>query len=110
YPLAKIEREYLPKTKHGEEQRAVLIADIEYEENKYFTFASTHLDYTNSTERQTQVKRLNELLLGRKYPVIIGGDFNAYPDSIEIEEGMKAWMRASELKPTVSAENPENTI
>lgn len=30
YPMAKIERKYLPKTENGKEQRAVLVADIEY--------------------------------------------------------------------------------
>lgn len=110
YPLAKIQREYLPKTEYGEEQRAVLIADVEYDENKYFTFASTHLDYTNTTERQIQVKKLNELLLDREYPVIVGGDFNAYPDSKEIDEGMADWLRVSEIEPTVPTEQPKNTI
>lgn len=110
YPLAQVERKYLPKTQNGKEQRAVLIADVEYMENEYFTFASTHLDYTNTEERQTQVKKLNELLTNRDYPVIIGGDFNAHPDSKEIDEGMKFWQRLSEIEPTVPTENPKNTI
>lgn len=110
YPLNKIERIYLPKTEHGKEQRAVLVADVEYEEGKYITFASTHLDYTNTQERQVQVRRLNEVLLDSSYPIIVAGDFNAKPDSKEIKEGMSPWLIVSNLKPTVPAHEPRNTI
>lgn len=110
YPIGKVERFYLPKTENGKEQRAVLVADIEYKENEYFTFASTHLDYTNTEERQVQVARLNEILLPSKYPVILGGDFNGKPDSKEIADGMKDWQLVSLLDPTVPADKPRNTI
>lgn len=110
YPLAKAERIYLPKTENGKEQRAVLVADVEYREGEYFTFACTHLDYTNTEERQVQVKKLNEVLLTKSYPVIVAGDFNAYPDSKEISEGMSAWKTVSNMEPTVPADAPRNTI
>lgn len=110
YPLAKVERVYLPKTEHGKEQRAVLVADVEYREGEYFTFASTHLDYTNTMERQEQVKKLNEVLLAKNNPVIVAGDFNARPNSKEISEGMSAWKIVSNLEPTVPASAPGSTI
>lgn len=110
YPLAKVERIYLPKTENGKEQRAVLVADVEYREGEYITFASTHLDYTNTEERQVQVKKLNEVLLSTPYPVIVAGDFNARPDSKEIKEGMSAWQVVSNLEPTVPADAPRSTI
>ncbi|MEC3880589.1 endonuclease/exonuclease/phosphatase family protein [Parapedobacter sp. 10938] len=110
YPLAKVERIYLPKTANGKEQRAVLVADVEYQEGKYITFASTHLDYTNTEERQGQVKKLNEVLLESSYPVIVAGDFNAQPDAVEISAGMGDWKIVSNLEPTVPANNPRNTI
>lgn len=110
YPLAKVERVLLPKTENGKEQRALLVADVEYQDNKYFTFASTHLDYTNTTERQLQVKELNRVLLAKPYPVIVAGDFNARPDSKEISEGMSAWKTVSSLEPTVPANAPRSTI
>lgn len=100
YPIAKVKRIYLPKTKKGKEQRAILIADIEYCDNTYFTFASTHLDYTNTEERQGQVQKINEIVSDNKYPVILGGDFNASPDSKEIEVGMRNWKLLSDLEPT----------
>lgn len=110
YPLAKVERVYLPKTENGKEQRAVLVADVEYREGEYITFASTHLDYTNTEERQVQVKKLNEVLLKSSYPVIVAGDFNARPDAEEIDKGMAEWKIVSDLEPTVPATNPRNTI
>ncbi|MBX3255996.1 MAG: endonuclease/exonuclease/phosphatase family protein [Chitinophagaceae bacterium] len=110
YPLAKVERIYLPKTENGKEQRAVLVADVEYREGEYFTFASTHLDYTNTAERQVQVKKLNEVLLAKSNPVIVAGDFNAKPDSKEISEGMKEWSVVSKPEPTVPANAPRSTI
>lgn len=110
YPLAKVERIYLPKTAKGKEQRAVLVADVEYREGEYLTFASTHLDYTHTDERQVQVQKLNDVLLNSPYPVIVAGDFNARPDAKEIKVGMAEWEIVSNLEPTVPAGNPRNTI
>lgn len=110
YPLAKVERIYLPKTENGKEQRAVLVAEVEYKEGEYITFASTHLDYTNTEERQVQVQKLNEVLMDSPYPVIVAGDFNARPDAVEIQEGMAEWKLVSSLDPTVPADKPRNTI
>ncbi len=111
YPLALVERVYLPLTKNGKEQRALLLADIEYKEGSYFTFACTHLDYTNTKERQVQVQKINEVLLQRPYPVIVAGDFNARPDSEEIKNGMLQWKQISSIdKPTVPARKPTYQI
>lgn len=111
YPLAFVERVYLPLTKNGKEQRALLLADIEYKDGFYFTFASTHLDYTGTEERQVQVEKINEVLLNKPYPVIIAGDFNARPDSEEIKNGMSQWKQISSIdKPTVPVEEPKHQI
>lgn len=110
YPLAKVERIYLPKTENGKEQRAVLVAEVEYREGEYITFASTHLDYTNTIERQAQVKKLNEILTEKNTPVIVAGDFNAKPDSKEIKEGMNKWKILSNLDFTIPADAPRSTI
>src|SRR5690606_3079407 len=110
YPLAKVERIYLPKTENGKEQRAILVAEVEFQEGKYVTFASTHLDYTNTEERQVQVKKLNDVLTAQRYPVIVAGDFNARPDSKEIAEGMAGWKTLSNGEPTIPAKAPRSTI
>lgn len=110
FPMAKVERVFLPKTIDGKEQRAVLVAEIEFGEGEYLTFASTHLDYTNTSERQQQVKKLNEILLAKGKPVIVAGDFNARPESKEISDGMKDWKIVSNLEPTVPADAPRSVI
>ncbi|MDR1864316.1 MAG: endonuclease/exonuclease/phosphatase family protein [Bacteroidales bacterium] len=110
YPLACVERIYLPMTENGKEQRAVLVADVEFQEGHYFTFACTHLDYTNTKERQVQVEKLNRVLSAKPYPVIVAGDFNATPDAKEINEGMKAWKPVCRMESTVPAEAPVRQI
>ncbi len=110
FPLAKVERILLPKTENGKEQRAVLVAEVEYAEGEYITFASTHLDHSNTEERQVQVKKLNEVLLSRPYPVIVAGDFNATPESTEIKQGMNSWTILSNLEFTIPADAPKSTI
>ena len=110
YPLASVERIYLPKAEHGKEQRALLVADVEYKEGEYFTFASVHLDYTNTQERQTQVEKINEVLLNKTYPVIVAGDFNARTDAIEIVSGMAQWKQLCNTDATVPATKPKHKI
>lgn len=110
YPLAATERVFLPKTEHGKEQRALLIADIEYRDKTYLTFISTHLDYTNTKERQIQVKELNALLKDKPHPIIIAGDFNAEPSSEEISKGMSNWLQTCNDNPTIPAKNPKAKI
>ncbi|MFA7494637.1 MAG: endonuclease/exonuclease/phosphatase family protein [Proteiniphilum sp.] len=110
YPVSKVERIYLPLTENGREQRAVLIAEVEYKEGEYITFASTHLDYTNTEERQIQVQKLNEVLTASSWPVVVAGDFNAVPESKEIKEGMSNWKIVSDMSPTVPANAPKRVI
>ncbi|MDR2385699.1 MAG: endonuclease/exonuclease/phosphatase family protein [Tannerella sp.] len=110
YPLASVERIYLPLTENGKEQRAILVADVEFKDNQYFTFACTHLDYTNTEERQLQVEKLNEVLLKKSYPVALAGDFNTEADSKEIKDGMKAWKQVCNQEPTFSIDKPRNKI
>lgn len=110
YPLANVERIYLPKTEQGKEQRAILVAEVEYSEGEFITFASTHLDYTTSEERQIQVKKLNEVLMNRDYPVIVAGDFNARPNSTEISKGMSSWKQLCNMDKTSTPSNPKNKI
>lgn len=110
YPLASVNRIYLPKTVHGKEQRALLVTNVEYAEKEYITFACTHLDYTNTTERQIQVDNINEILCKNPYPMILSGDFNARPDANEIKVGMIDWKRLCNMDATVPAKNPRYKI
>ncbi len=110
FPYLSVKTEPLPSPAGTKEQRAVLITEIRLPSGQDIRFASTHLDYTNTEERQVQVEKLNEVLQAQAYPVIVAGDFNAWPDSKEISEGMSAWKTISNLEPTVPAKAPRNTI
>ncbi|MDR1861172.1 MAG: endonuclease/exonuclease/phosphatase family protein [Bacteroidales bacterium] len=108
FPMSKIERVYLPNL--GGEQRAVLIADIEYADNRYFTFACTHLQHTSAKERLAQVDTLNKILQNRPCPTLLCGDFNARPDATEIKSGMKLWKKLCSDTPTHPSDNPKAKI
>ena len=48
-------------------------------------FIGTHLDHLgDETDRVRQVKRINEVFLQNKHPVILAGDLNAVPGSVSI--------------------------
>jgi endonuclease/exonuclease/phosphatase family metal-dependent hydrolase len=62
-------------------------------------FASTHLDAkTYSTNRLLQIKELISIFndTESKIPVIIGGDFNAVPNSVEIHSMKEHFFDISE--------------
>ncbi|WP_137403518.1 endonuclease/exonuclease/phosphatase family protein [Echinicola rosea] len=100
YPMTMTERILLPFTENGKEQRALLVANIELGEGKTISFASTHLDFTNTQERQLQVTQINNILLQKNIPVLVCGDFNARPESTEIKQGMSLWAPLDNQFPT----------
>lgn len=66
------------------EQRAIAIVTVEIEEGIFLDFASTHFDLTPQT-RLLQSAFVVNLAQKRKYPMLLGGDFNATPDKDEIK-------------------------
>ena len=110
YPFAKTKRVMLPMPEGANEQRALLIADVELPNGKIITVVSTHLDYTISEVRQAQVKKLNKVLMKNRYPMIVAGDFNAIPGSLEISKGMANWKEVSSPDFTVPAKKPRSKI
>ncbi|QDH80359.1 endonuclease [Echinicola soli] len=110
YPMSKTERILLPFTENGKEQRALLVATIELASDKTIVFASTHLDYTNTEERQLQVKQINETLLSKSIPVLICGDFNARPTSNEINSSMSLWSLLDNQEPTSPSDEAKYKI
>ena len=110
YPMSKTESILLPFTKNGKEQRALLVAHIELSSDKIIVFASTHLDYTNTEERQLQVQKINDTLLSKSIPVLVCGDFNARPASTEIQSGMGQWTSLDIGAPTASSDQPKFKI
>lgn len=110
YPYTSSKCELLPMPEGAKEQRAVLISEIELPGGRVFTFACTHLDYTTSEVRQAQVAYINNILLQSGKPTILCGDFNAHPDSKEIETDMSKWMQTTNSDFTVPAKAPKSKI
>lgn len=110
YPITKTDRILLPLTPDGKEQRALLTVHVELADDKIIAFASTHLDYTNSAERQRQVEKINEVLLSNTHPLLLCGDFNARPESQEISVGMAPWILLDNQSPTSPSEDPRYKI
>jgi len=79
----------LPAPSEHEEFRTVVRADVDGPRGPLQVY-STHLNwrFDHSYVRQDQVRRLCEFVHGapaRSYPPIVGGDFNAPPDSHEVQ-------------------------
>lgn len=109
-PYINVEKLMLPKAKNVTEYRALLLATIELNDTDTIVFASTHLDYKTADARKDQVKVITDKLETAKYPVLLGGDFNANPDSEEIETEFKYWASLSNADPTIPSNKPKNKI
>lgn len=110
YPYISADRILLDSSEGMKEQRAVLISEIELPDKSLITFACTHLDHSTTAVRQKQVEHLNKELLKRDNPTILCGDFNALPDSEEIQNGMHEWLRVGNNTPTFPSSNPRSVI
>lgn len=81
FPFTSTGGERLPMAEGVDgEPRVVAYATVEPVAGKPVLFASTHFDLKPET-RLLQATRLAELFANATHPVIIGGDFNAVPDS-----------------------------
>lgn len=109
-PYINMKKIILPKAAGVKEYRALLMAEIEVTETDTIVFASTHLDYSSSGARIEQVKVITNALKECGYPVVVGGDFNAKPDSPEIKTYFKDWKSISLEQLTSPAKQPKNKI
>ena len=65
----------------GGEQRSVALITVDIDDNT-LNFVSTHFDHLgDETNRLRQARELNDILGKIEGPLIVGGDFNALPDS-----------------------------
>ena len=91
WPLRDVDERVLPKLDGTPSHRRILVGDVATPWGAW-PFASTHLDYQfdQSATRQAQVAAVLDTVVERRgvperdLPVVIGGDFNAIPDSDEI--------------------------
>ena len=94
FPIFEKERHELPNLENVDSEPrtlAVVTVDVHGEKLK---FANTHLDYTNKENNLLQAKKIQEIFSQEPLPVIIGGDFNAVPESAAIQLLDKQFVRA----------------
>jgi endonuclease/exonuclease/phosphatase family metal-dependent hydrolase len=89
WPITGEEVRPLPAEDKRDERRLVLRADVDGPRGPLQVF-STHLNWRmdHSAVRQAQVRTIAELIADsrpRRFPPILGGDFNAEPQSAEVQ-------------------------
>ena len=93
YPYISVQKIMLPHPVKEHERRAMLEGLFEMG-NDTIVFTSTHLDVNSQETRAEQIKFITGHFKNYKYPIILGGDFNArhYSEAIR---GMDSWFAAS---------------
>ncbi|MHC1779194.1 MAG: endonuclease/exonuclease/phosphatase family protein [Bacteroidales bacterium] len=92
------------------EQRTLGGATAEVSKGVKIIIATTHLDLVEGN-RVKQVHQLDSLLAWKSYPVILGGDFNATPESSEIKRLFSSFTgKSGILANTFPNLNPDRTI
>lgn len=111
FPYISVQKVMLPKQEVQHEARALLMAEVELSCGDTIIVASTHLDYTSSASRDRQLEVITKILKEKRFPVILGGDFNATPDSKEIKTYFEDWQPLSDdLMLTSPTRKPKNKI
>lgn len=94
----------------GGEPRTIAAITVEISKGKKIIFASTHLDLKETT-RLSQSALIVQHFEKSGLPMILGGDFNALPDSKVIGYLDQYFTRSCQsCLPTIPVENPDRTI
>jgi len=95
----------------GGEVRTIAAITAEISKGKKVIFASTHLDLKEQN-RKTQSELIVKHFANAAYPMIVGGDFNAKPDSPVIGYLDQHFTRSckNDCAPTIPVENPNRVI
>lgn len=92
------------------ETRTIAAITVEIAKGKKIIFASTHLDLKEQT-RLSQAALIVQHFEKSGIPMILGGDFNALPDSKVIQYLDQHFTRTCQkCEPTIPVENPDRTI
>ena len=92
------------------ETRTIAAITVEISKGKKIIFASTHLDLKETT-RLSQAALIVKHFEKSGFPMIIGGDFNALPESKVIGYLDQYFIRTCKnCLPTIPVENPNKTI
>ena len=86
-----VDKNMLPNPS-GKEPRALLegLFDVD---GDTLVFAVTHLDVTSKEGRVVQAKYITNYFKGSKYPIVIGGDFNAHFTEPAIKKEMRNYWK-----------------
>lgn len=111
YPIEKISNTQLTgNANEMKERRTVLYIDVMLPDTQEkVRVAATHLDHSTDGVRLSMVQQLNAAI-GANYPVILAGDFNAFPSESAISTGMASWKRVCNNFATFPASNPASKI
>lgn len=94
----------------GGETRTIAAITVEVEKGKKIIFASTHLDL-KEPNRISQAELIVRHFGDSKWPMILGGDFNAVPDSPVMRFLDQHFSRScQDCTPTIPVVNPNRTI
>ncbi len=83
FPLVSTEQVMLPNNHSGGEQRSLAIVTVDLPGGEKLRFASAHLDLVFEN-RDAQVRKLIDISKTSSTPLLVAGDFNALPESVEI--------------------------
>lgn len=96
FPLLSTDSLRLPMEENsGGEPRVLAMVTVEPRKGKKIVFASTHLDL-KPQNRLLQMEAVVERLKQEAHPVIVGGDFNAVPES-EVMAGFDRFFKRSSI-------------
>lgn len=96
----------------GTEPRTLLLVQVTLPDGEKIKFASTHLDFSSSTNAANQAKDITSYLEDEPLPVIMAGDFNALIGSDAIDELDSHFERTcrENCPPTIPVVDPNRTI
>jgi endonuclease/exonuclease/phosphatase family metal-dependent hydrolase len=103
----------LPYTGNNEPRAALEVTTV-LPSGDTIIFIGTHFDHTgDETDRVLQAKKINEVVSGARYPVILAGDLNAEPGSTPIrvlEECLERSDDSTAPAPTYPSATPVKKI
>lgn len=109
FPIKEYKMTPLPK-QENEEDRGVLWATIELDEETTIRFICTHLCHIHENRRVRQAKKINALFTEDDIPTLLGGDLNAVPESETLKVLFERWKDSTDRAPTFPSDRPRVKI